>query len=345
MNDELLKPIVVPQEYPILPPDMDYLYFENADLYPFEPDVLEFSPVNAWWLSECAFLVYCHPGFARMAMKLAGFDHFKFFQGKGTECMVCWNNDSVIVSFRGTEMKSLSAFHEIRTDLNTVPVPFDRGGNVHKGFLKGLEEIWEGADGLNRFLTELIAEDKNRPLWITGHSLGGALAALCFARIESASGLYVFGAPRIGDQEFVDLSNNRPVWRVEHSRDPIPMVPPDVPKLKFNFKDMGQLIFISFDGKLLFERPVVSAEEEKEKVLMKISEQKKRRESLSPQGLKTILDKEKAKKLIAEINEHLLLSKDEWKEYLQSLENGIGLKIQDHMPIYYCCKLWNILES
>jgi len=338
-----MKPIVSPQEYPILPPDMDYLYLENAQIFPFESKKSEFSIVNAWWLSECAFLVYCHPGFARLVMKLAGFENFRFFQGKGTECMVCWNRKTVIVSFRGTEMKSLSAFHEIRTDLNTVPVPFEKGGNVHRGFLKGLDEVWDGQEGLFRFLSELITEKKKRPMWITGHSLGGALAALCFARIESATGLYLYGAPRIGDQEFIDLLNKRPVWRIEHGRDPIPLVPLDVPRLKFNFKDLGQLVFLSSDGLLSFERPVVSAEDEKDTVLMKISEQKKRREALSSGGLKAIFDKEKVKKLRIEVNDHLLLSIDEWKEYFQSLDNGIGLKIQDHMPIYYSSKLWNIL--
>ncbi|MDA3811259.1 MAG: hypothetical protein PF518_13130, partial [Spirochaetaceae bacterium] len=79
--NEYIKDIPDPQEYPILPPDMDYIYLDNSEMFPFEPDNIQFSPVNAWWLSECSFLVYCHPGFARMAMKLAGFDNFQFFEG------------------------------------------------------------------------------------------------------------------------------------------------------------------------------------------------------------------------------------------------------------------------
>ncbi len=339
----LSKPIPNPREYPILPPDMNYIYFENAHLFPFEPEKRDYSPVNAWWLSECAFLVYCHPGFARMAMALVGFDHFHFFQGKGTECMVSWNKDSIIVAFRGTEMKSLSAFHELRTDLNTAPVDFDKGSKVHKGFLKGLQEIWEGEEGLKLFLETLSAEAPSRSMWICGHSLGGALAALCFARLEKASGLYIYGAPRIGDGEFVRICDNRPVWRVEHGRDPIPLVPPDVPALNFNFKDMGKLIYIDYRGEILFERPLVTVEEEKSKVLLNISQQRKRRESLSVEGFKGVLDKDRAKTLINGINEHIMQSRVEWKEYFDSLDKGIGLKIKDHMPIYYCAKLWNIL--
>ncbi len=54
----------------LIPPDMDYIYFENADNYLLEQNNPEYSPVNAWWLVECSFLAYCHPGFARMAYKL-----------------------------------------------------------------------------------------------------------------------------------------------------------------------------------------------------------------------------------------------------------------------------------
>ena len=62
--------------------------------------------------------------------QLAGLGGFRFFGSRGTECMVSWNDQIAIAAFRGTELKSLSALHEIKTDLNAVPVPFDRGGMV-----------------------------------------------------------------------------------------------------------------------------------------------------------------------------------------------------------------------
>ena len=240
---------------------MDYIYFENHKSFPFEPEKKAFSLNNAWWLGECAFLVYNHPGFARMAFKLAGLDHFRFFQGPGTECMVSCNDETVIVSFRGTEMKSFSALHEIRTDLDTIPVPFDGGGKVHRGFLAGLEEIWSGEDGLKAFLDSLLADKPERPLWICGHSLGGALATLCLARIPRAAGAYVYGSPRVGDQAFMDLLEDRPFFRIEHARDPIPMVPPDLPSMKFCFRDPGQLVFIDKPGRILSERTQLSTED------------------------------------------------------------------------------------
>jgi len=339
------KSLPGPKDYPILPPDMDYIYFENAEAFPFEPEKIEFSLHNAWWLSECAFLVYNHPGFARMAFKLAGFEGFRFFQGTGTECMAAWNDDAAVVVFRGTEMKSLSALHEVRTDLNTIPVPFEQGGKVHRGFLLGLGEVWDGEEGLNAFLNQMISESPERPVWMTGHSLGGALASLCFARTPAAAGLYLYGAPRVGDQEFVDLTAARPVFRIEHARDPIPMVPPDMPALKFNFKDLGQLVFINREGEILPERPQLKLEDHRKVIEETLKERKQRREQLSLTVKKNPFSMKTSRTVLVEMNDHFHKSRKEWKDYLAGLNDEIGLKLEDHMPIYYSMKLWNALIS
>lgn len=327
----------------LIPPDMDYIYFENADNYLFEQNNPEYSPVNAWWLAECSFLAYCHPGFARMAYKLAGSDGFQFLGATGTECMVSWNSSFVIASFRGTEMKSFSALHEIRTDLNTIPVSFERGGMVHKGFLNGLDEVWEGPEGLKVLLENLISEKPDRPLWITGHSLGGALASLCFARISQAKGLYTYGAPRVGDSEFVSLFEGRSVWRIENARDPVPLVPPDIPSIGFNFADLGTLKFLDLDGTVLDKRPVFVLEDQKSKYLeAKSTLDAKIKEmgtslALNKEGLKA------SRQVLREIDKHIRLTKKEWKTHMQGFFKQFGLSVNDHQPIFYVTKTWNAI--
>ncbi len=74
-----IKPIPNPSIDNTLAPSMDYIYFENCEKFPFEQFSEKYSAVNSWWLSEASFLAYCHPGFARMAFKLAGYPDFKFF--------------------------------------------------------------------------------------------------------------------------------------------------------------------------------------------------------------------------------------------------------------------------
>jgi hypothetical protein len=338
-----MKKLPDPSERNLIPPDMDYVYFENSDDHLLEPKELEYSPVNSWWFAECAFLAYCHPGFARMAYKLAGFDDFRFLGATGTECMVSWNSQVAIAAFRGTELKSFSALHEIRTDLNAVPVPFERGGMVHRGFLKALDEIWGGPEGLQVILDGLMAEDPDRPLWITGHSLGGALAALCFARTPQAKGLYTYGAPRVGDKGFVNLFEGRSVWRIENARDPVPLVPPDIPSIAFNFGDLGALKFLSSDGAVLDKRPVLVLEDHKARYKdAKATLDAKLKEmsssiALNKEGLKA------SRQILKEIKNHAELTKREWRMHMQGFLKEFGLSVDDHQPIFYVTKTWNAL--
>ena len=72
-------------------------------------------------------------------------------------------------------------------------------------------------------------------IWITGHSLGGALAVLLAATLgetgRSVAGLYTFGAPRVGNGAFADRLNAHMAdaahWRVANSGDLVPHVPPE----------------------------------------------------------------------------------------------------------------------
>ncbi|GDY24677.1 hypothetical protein AHAT_05670 [Agarivorans sp. Toyoura001] len=327
----MIKLIPDPKSYDIVPPDMDYRYFNDASAHPFEASNTEFSKVNAWWLADCSLLAYTHPGFARMAYQLAGFNQFSFFQGKGTECMAAGNQKALIISFRGTELKSLSALYELRSDLDALPTRFSEGGKVHTGFQKALDEIWDGEQGLAAFIEQQIAEYPERPIWMTGHSLGGALATLCFAKITQATGLYIYGAPRLGDSDFTHLLKQRPVWRVEHARDPIPMLPPNVPAIKFCFEDTGELVYIHSDQRIDYQRPEMSSEQYKELIVSTFQAQEARRKSLS-------ID-------LAEINQHLLDSFKEWRDNLKRLHGDTSISFTDHMPIYYCLKLWNSLQG
>lgn len=332
-----------PGKYSIFLPDMDYIYFDNAEQFPFEPHNKDFSLTNAWWLSEASFVVYAHPGFARMAFKLAGLDNFKFFNGTGTECMIAWNRDFVIISFRGTELNSNSTLYEVATDLNAIPTPFSEGGKVHKGFLKALDEIWSMKHGLKEAIDSIIEEDTNRPIWITGHSLGGALAALCFSRVPQAAGLYIYGAPRIGDMDFINITKSKPIWRIEHDCDPITQVPPNLPAIKFCFEDIGELIFIDRDGEISNKRPELTIDEHKELIKTTISTQRARDKSLTDSIMKFQFNIEHGKKIYNQINCNIKKSYNEWESYIKKLNSDTKINLLDHMPIYYSGKLWNQL--
>ena len=64
------------------------------------------------------------------------------------------------------------------------------------------------------------------PIFITGHSLGGALATLGAAYLSGwgPAACYTFGAPRGGNKGF-SSSLQTPVYRVVNPGDPVPHVP------------------------------------------------------------------------------------------------------------------------
>jgi triacylglycerol lipase len=85
-------------------------------------------------------------------------------------------------------------------------------------------------------LLAAIAGTECRQLWLTGHSLGGALAMLAanelFSRAERGAapiaGVYTFGQPRVGNAGFRDaydtLLKGR-TFRIVHGDDVVPRIP------------------------------------------------------------------------------------------------------------------------
>ncbi len=149
------------------------------------------------------------------------------------------------------------------------------GGRVHQGFSEALDLVWDQV----RRPVQFAVRSGSR-IWLTGHSLGGALAVLAGARLMAESlpvaAVYTFGAPRVGDGAFA--AAYRPVLhRVEHANDIVCLVPPP-PRLMqpvasllqalvgqrldwnlttdVSYEDAGRLTFIDWDGKLQPEVPV-----------------------------------------------------------------------------------------
>jgi hypothetical protein len=162
-----------------------------------------------------------------------------------TQALVCkrlpkdpGENPYVAVAFRGTEKK----VSDWLTDADAVPTIVDeiirsegtKPGMVHTGFLNALtvNTDHQGETALERvqaILDEKGMDDDGKPLplFITGHSLGGALALLTTVLIarEVYGACYTYGAPRIANYEcFENLKT--PVFRVVNSADIVPRVPP-----------------------------------------------------------------------------------------------------------------------
>ncbi|GMR39301.1 hypothetical protein PMAYCL1PPCAC_09496, partial [Pristionchus mayeri] len=140
------------------------------------------------------------------------------------------------LSFRGTSNPS-QLITEITETGFEKKVDFKDGGQVSKYFNDAFMDVWDG--GLGADLSYLVMTYNGYDMWITGHSLGGALASLASAHIVSLDWynsnkifLYTFGQPRVGDQKYANVHDSfvPSEYRVVHDRDIVAHNPPQFMK-------------------------------------------------------------------------------------------------------------------
>ena len=209
------------------PPYTDYAYFQDHAFFPFQHRSSAFSLVNAWWLAEASTLVYADEAYVRQQFSGAGLKRIKFFSKLSTQCFIASNARFAIVAFRGSEGWKLDepfdpwqVVADWTTDFDIRLSEWFRGGRVHRGFRDALEEVW--AD-IFPYMKKLA--DQGCKIWVTGHSLGAALATLAADRFQDVQGLYTFGSPRVGDREFQENFRLQ-AYRVVNGDDIVSRVPP-----------------------------------------------------------------------------------------------------------------------
>ncbi|BBO68456.1 hypothetical protein DSCA_23860 [Desulfosarcina alkanivorans] len=187
-----------------------------------------FNPVNAWWLSELSRLIYRRdasegvqrPGrtsrnafLARVGLAERHFFNGPTIQGALVETVDTGKDAFAALVFRGTRGRLSNWL----VNLDMVMSPWPHGGRVHRGFKHGLMELWESISA--------ALESVDKPLFYTGHSLGGAMATLA-ASLKSPHAVYTFGAPRIGDVAFAATLSDVKIYNVCNPRDIVTELPP-----------------------------------------------------------------------------------------------------------------------
>jgi triacylglycerol lipase len=144
-------------------------------------------------------------------------------------------NSCVIVSFQGTgTLIKGDAAGKVRdwiSNFNAFPstsVLEASGMTIHAGFYDGWSPFKVDIDAL------LSSVGDGRPWFITGHSRGGALAALCARHIAKNRGkqcsCVTYGAPAQGGKKYRNEYNLLPVdlTNVVHGYDIVPSMPPQI---------------------------------------------------------------------------------------------------------------------
>jgi triacylglycerol lipase len=213
----------------------------------FEPQAIAYSPVNAVALAQAARLAYCDSFKIASTTKTWNFPRYQFFDRNHTQAFIMGNDEVIILAFRGTEGNCLKDW---MTDVDIKLVRSEHG-QVHCGFNRSLEIIW-----LDLLMLIQNFRTHKQSLFITGHSLGGALATLAAAKLQAfgypVQGLYTFGSPRVGDREFyAHFSQVFPTtaFRFVNNNDIVTRIPPR----SFGYKHVGQCLFFDAEGSLHFE--------------------------------------------------------------------------------------------
>ena len=117
-----------------------------------------------------------------------------FFDNKGSQCYALWDDTDLIYVFRGTEP---TEFADIKADLRFHKVQSDGIGKVHRGFKGALDVLWDDISYHHKKHIE------GRNLYLSGHSLGAALATIAASRIGDENTIgYTYGSPRVGNTTF-----------------------------------------------------------------------------------------------------------------------------------------------
>jgi len=231
------------------PPAKHYAFFEDAAANPFQPNDTALNLRNAWWLMDAALLAYSPAAIVQTTFADAGpgATVTSFDGHPSTQAYVASTDDWILLAFRGTQVDDFwASVIDWGVDAQFFPV-FDGHFNlVHTGFLAAIREVW----------SDIVAhvaglqQQKARPFWITGHSLGAALATLAANLCSDEQnqlglkGLYTYGSPRVGDAPFGRRIPCK-VRRFRNNSDLVTHVP-----LGLVFRHVGELEYVDAAGHL-----------------------------------------------------------------------------------------------
>ena len=164
--------------------------------------------------ANIAQTTYDNPKTSKAKFKALGYSIVEFFDIDGAQAYLLTNGTITVLSFRGTEVTEKS---DILADLKSGKNLEACGGKVHVGFKGEINKLWPT-------ISKVLADNPGN-LYVTGHSLGAAMATIAASRIQDrVTALITFGSPRVGNAEFVK-SLTVEHYRVQNNCDDVTKVP------------------------------------------------------------------------------------------------------------------------
>jgi triacylglycerol lipase len=237
----------------ITPEEYDAAAFRN-----FKPSAAGFELANAralMWFSQLAYETHRTPTIETVSGKWDFTSVFPFIKNKTSlkgsfeTCGIIGERaDAVILAFAGTDP---GIWQNLATDFNPLP---QMGSDIHEGFrlaAAAAQPEIERAVGLCR--------QSGKPFFITGHSLGAALAGLA-AQMAFADGMppravYGYGMPRVGGVRFeasYDAQLGALTYRLVHGIDLVARVPMS----SIGFRHVGRVLQCAAGAKFDAAQPL-----------------------------------------------------------------------------------------
>jgi triacylglycerol lipase len=145
--------------------------------------------------ARASSIAYLPPAEATAEFKLTGFEDADYFEDGSMAGYVATSNGYAVIAFRGSN--DIPDFVE---NMKTAPIRTPHG-QVHRGFYNAYLRV-------RPQVRSILAKRAVKQVWITGHSLGGALAVMCaYDLVESdwnVLGLLTFGQPLVARPNFAE---------------------------------------------------------------------------------------------------------------------------------------------
>ena len=219
----------------------------SKDIKPYTTGL---CPENAYWMARLSHAVYTKKAgsedpdedaiLAYLQEEDLGFINVTGANKNSAQAMLVEHKKFLCMAFRGTD--------EPRDWLDNINVLSEKAlfGKFHRGFWKSVEDVW---DVINDEYEELRAV-KKRPLFITGHSLGGAMATIAAARLVHEDkpfiSVYTFGQPRSMDRDAARIFNVEAAGRChrfQNNEDIVTRIPARV----LGYSHVGNCLYIDED--------------------------------------------------------------------------------------------------
>lgn len=210
---------------------------------------------NAYWMARLSKMVYTEkqdnsPDEDKILKELKGedpgFNEVVPFSVGNTQAMFVDHKQYFCIAFRGTEERG-----DWRDNFNADKFKLPRHGyEVHEGFFNQFSNVWEQIEKTH---SERREKDP-RPLFFTGHSLGGGIATVATAMWvldgdRQFTSTYTFGQPRAVTIEtariLAPMFGSR-FFRFHNNNDIVPRVPPRF----MEFSHVGQIVYIDTDKEM-----------------------------------------------------------------------------------------------